>query len=276
MKNQDKDMFPGAPPPAGSPSGDAGGFRPGAGAFQPNRGAFVGNTGYFDPRTGASQPGDRSGLAGAQANTAASPGFAAGAVVPRTEVGMVGVHEARRPADQAPTPIEVPVPTSPKGGGAVQPIAEKFAANPATGSGGASVSFALPPSPRGLGPSLGLSYDTGAGNGPFGLGWSLGVPQITRKTDKKLPEYRDHEDGDTFVLAGAEDLVPELYDDQGEWKRRIDKGVNEAFPHRYYYRPRTEGSFSRIVRVVDSGGADLARRIEDEGYDAFKVEVGTP
>ncbi len=28
-------------------------------------------------------------------------------------------------------------------------------------------------------------------------------------------------------------------------------------------------------RVVESGGAELARRIEDEGYDAFKVEVGS-
>ena len=37
------------------------------------------------------------------------------------------------------------------------------------------------------------SYDSGAGNGAFGFGWSLSLPAITRKTDKGLPRYRDAE-----------------------------------------------------------------------------------
>lgn len=39
--------------------------------------------------------------------------------------------------------------------------------------------------------SLELSYDANAGNWPFGFGWSLSLPRITRKTDKGLPLYRD-------------------------------------------------------------------------------------
>ena len=37
-----------------------------------------------------------------------------------------------------------------------------------------------------MGP-LSLAYDSGAGNGPFGFGWRLSLPSITRKTDKGLP-----------------------------------------------------------------------------------------
>ncbi|MBW2737418.1 MAG: hypothetical protein JRE64_00935 [Deltaproteobacteria bacterium] len=40
----------------------------------------------------------------------------------------------------------------------------------------------------GFGPQLSLSYVSGSGNGPFGLGWNLSLPSITRKTDKGLPK----------------------------------------------------------------------------------------
>ena len=96
----------------------------------------------------------------------------------------------------------------PKGGGAIRGIGEKFAANPVTGTGSMTVPIATSPGRSGFGPQLSLSYDSGAGNGPFGFGWSLSLPAITRKTDKGLPQYRDAEESDVFILSGAEDLVP--------------------------------------------------------------------
>src|SRR5712675_653274 len=96
----------------------------------------------------------------------------------------------------------------PKGGGAIRGIGEKFAANPVNGSGSMSVPIATSPGRAGFGPQLALSYDSGAGNGPFGLGWNLSVPSITRKTDKGLPKYQDANESDVFILSGAEDLVP--------------------------------------------------------------------
>ena len=96
----------------------------------------------------------------------------------------------------------------PKGGGAVRGIGEKFAANPVNGTGSLTVPVTLSPGRSGFGPALSLSYDSGSGNGPFGLGWSLGLPSITRKTDKGLPQYRDDEESDVFILSGSEDLVP--------------------------------------------------------------------
>src|SRR5499433_2550826 len=96
----------------------------------------------------------------------------------------------------------------PKGGGALRGVGEKFAANPVTGTGSMSVPIATSPKRSGFGPQLSLSYDSGAGNGPFGFGWSLSLPSITRKTDKGLPKYQDIDESDVFIISGAEDLVP--------------------------------------------------------------------
>ncbi len=87
--------------------------------------------------------------------------------------------------------VHAPALALPKGGGAVRGIGEKFAANPVTGTGSMTVPIATSPGRSGFGPELSLSYDSGAGNGPFGLGWNLSLPAITRKTDKGLPRYLD-------------------------------------------------------------------------------------
>ena len=79
----------------------------------------------------------------------------------------------------------------PKGGGAIRGIGEKFAANPVTGTGSLTVPIATSPGRSGFGPQLSLTYDSATGNGPFGLGWNLSLPAITRKTDKGLPRYHD-------------------------------------------------------------------------------------
>src|SRR5215831_12333953 len=148
----------------------------------------------------------------------------------------------------------LPTISLPKGGGAIRGIGEKFAANPVAGTGSMSVPIACSPGRAGFGPQLALSYDSGAGNGPFGLGWSLNAPAITRKTDKGLPRYFDHEESDVFILAGAEDLVPAL-DDQ---RNRLTQTV-AAFGHQYRvdrYRPRVEGLFALIERWSDLQQAD--------------------
>ncbi|NVB39974.1 toxin [Pseudenhygromyxa sp. WMMC2535] len=147
---------------------------------------------------------------------------------------------------QSPTASFSPAISLPTGGGALRSIGEKFSANPFTGSGSMSVPIACSPGRGGFGPELALRYGSGQGNGPFGLGWLLGVPAISRKTEKGLPEYRDeHPDlsqRDTFILAGVEDLVHAL-DDQGEaWEQTRDG-------HRIHrFHPRVEGGFSRIER----------------------------
>ena len=150
--------------------------------------------------------------------------------------------------------VSAPQVSLPKGGGAIRGVGEKFGANPATGTGTMSVPIATSPGRSGFGPQLSLSYDSGAGNGPFGFGWNLSAPSITRKTDKGLPQYLDREDSDVFVVSGAEDLVP-VYrqDDAGAWVRDANRSmvVHEAPIDGYLvrrYRPRIEGLFARIER----------------------------
>jgi len=115
--------------------------------------------------------------------------------------------------EENPSPKDQPHAPSislPKGGGAIR------------GMGSMTLPIATSPGRSGFGPQLSLSYDFGAVNGPFGFGWNLSLPQITRKTDKGLPRYLDGQaqalDSYVFILSGAEDLVPEIEKDaKGKW-----------------------------------------------------------
>ena len=121
----------------------------------------------------------------------------------------------------------------PTGGGALHGIGEKFSPDLQTGTGNFTVPIAAPAGRNGFQPQLNLVYSTGNGNGPFGLGWSLSIPGVSRKTSKGIPVYDDAKD--VFILSGAEDLVP-------------DSGGTLAATR---YRPRTEGLFARILRHRD-------------------------
>jgi len=139
----------------------------------------------------------------------------------------------------------------PKGGGAVRDIGEKFAVNSANGTGSLTIPIPVTSGRSGFGPTLALAYESGSGNGPFGFGWSLGVPSIVRKTDKGLPRYRDDDESDVFILSGAEDLVPLL--DGGGTRVGATRTVHGAVYAIRFYRPRVEGLFARIERWTDIG-----------------------
>lgn len=147
-----------------------------------------------------------------------------------------------------------PAVSLPKGGGAIQGIGEKFSMNPVTGTGSLSVPIFTSPGRSKFSPQLSLSYDSGAGNSPFGLGWSLGIPAITRKTQKGLPQYRDAEDSDTLILSGAEDLVPVLTQEGELWKREVPDREGYIIQR---YRPRIEGLFARIERWQHRATAEV-------------------
>lgn len=145
-----------------------------------------------------------------------------------------------------------PLISLPKGGGAIRGIGEKFTANPVTGTGSLTIPLAVSPGRSGFGPQFSLSYDSGSGNGPFGFGWSLSLAAITRKTDKGLPQYRDEEESDVFILSGAEDLVPVLQPDGSRYEDAISAPGYTV--HRY--RPRIEGLFARIERWTEQATGD--------------------
>jgi len=144
-----------------------------------------------------------------------------------------------------------------KGGGAIRGIGEKFAANPVTGTVGLTVPIPTSPGRSGFGPQLALTYDSGAGNGPFGLGWNLSLPAITRKTDKGLPRYADADETDVFILSGSEDLVPELQQVSAAWTRQSLPRTLDGEPYDVHrYHPRVEGLFARIERWTRRSDGD--------------------
>jgi RHS repeat-associated protein len=147
----------------------------------------------------------------------------------------------------------------PKGGGAISGIGEKFSANPVTGTGSLNVPIFTTPGRSGFGPQLSLSYDSGSGNGPFGFGWSLSLPSITRKTDKGLPKYQDSEESDVFILSGAEDLVPVLEKQDNEWKLQcFELKLQDGSIFKIKrYRPRIEGTFVRIERWTNQKSGEV-------------------
>lgn len=123
-------------------------------------------------------------------------------------------------------PQSISIPTGP---GSVEGLGESFEPQLNTGSAPYSFKFALPTGRAGLAPELSLSYNSGGGNSPFGLGWGVSVPHIQRQTDKGQPNYGSGPAEDTFVFLG-EELI------------RLTDGS---------YRVENESGFQRFRRVND-------------------------
>ncbi|EPC01623.1 hypothetical protein L861_16525 [Litchfieldella anticariensis FP35 = DSM 16096] len=177
------------------------------------------------------------------------------------------MQEGSEPPDQGPfsiegglselKTIEIPSIELPQGGGAIRGVDEKLAVNAVNGT--ASFSFPLPVAPaRGVTPQLQLSYSSGGGNSVFGLGWNTNLQTIKRKANRELPRYEDLTDSDTYLFAGAEDLVPEfakepsgefLQNPDGSYVTRERDSQDGQFRIRCY-RPRIEGLFARIERWI--------------------------
>ncbi|WP_158538570.1 SpvB/TcaC N-terminal domain-containing protein [Chitinophaga skermanii] len=151
--------------------------------------------------------------------------------------------------------LDIPTLQLPQGGGPIKGIDEKFSVNPANGT--AAISYPIPiAQARGAVPALQLSYNSGNKNSIFGLGWDLSISSIKRKTDKGLPLYDDANDSDTFLLTGAEDLVPVFQQDaegnfiaagNGHYVIKEHPSADQQYIIRYY-RPRVEQTASRIER----------------------------
>lgn len=151
----------------------------------------------------------------------------------------------------APTGWSVAPPTLPKGGGAIRGIGETFTPDLMSGTGSMAVPLALPAGRTGFGPALSLTYGSGSGNGVFGIGWSIGVPSISRRTERGLPLYDDVGESDVFLL-GNEELV------------RLDEPDDEVIDPDHVvrrYRPRRDRDRARVERWTHRSGASHWRTI---------------
>lgn len=124
----------------------------------------------------------------------------------------------------------------PKGGGAIQGLGETFHPDLHTGTGSYAIPLEIPNGPNDIAPRLALTYHTGAGNGPFGMGFTLGLLAIARSTEKRIPAYRPD---DPLVLAGVGDLVDI---GGGQYRLKVD-------PHSWLVEREGEG-----FRLIDREG----------------------
>jgi RHS repeat-associated protein len=181
----------------------------------------------------------------------------------------------------------------PKGSGTIQGMEESFSAQLSTGIATFSVPFSLPAARGGAQPSLGLSYSSSGGFGLAGVGWSIGVPFISRQTDRGVPSYEDqsgwHANQDRFVFNGGQELVPICLVKAGGVCTGAQ--VSEQMPvwasGWQYFRPRVEGSFLRFFwspdhatwRVQDKSGVtmELGLPLDGSGYsNALERNPGKP
>lgn len=112
----------------------------------------------------------------------------------------------------------------PSGPGSIEGLGDAFEPQLNSGTSSYSVPIAIPQGVAGFQPNITLRYNSGAGNGPFGVAWSAkpGL-SIQRQVEKGLPTYGE---SDTYTLNG-EELV------------RLNDGT---------YRTENESAFRRIQR----------------------------
>ncbi|KAG4271555.1 hypothetical protein FPRO04_10846 [Fusarium proliferatum] len=131
---------------------------------------------------------------------------------PSSPSAFISAGKASQGASQQATPTGQRLPaviSSPslqKGiaGGSHRPIDQTFKMNPVNGTMSLAIPIPVTEGRGGFGPKLELSYNSGSGNGCFGIGWQMNLSSITRMTSKRTPMY----DGtDTFLLSGEDELV---------------------------------------------------------------------
>ena len=143
----------------------------------------------------------------------------------------------------------IAAPSVPKGGGAIRGIGEKLTTSSSTCTATLTLPVFTTAARGGMSPELVLGYDSGAGNGPFGLGWSIALPAVTVRTDRRLATYGDD---DVHRLTGGEDLVPALEPDgAGGW---VPDGWSDSTWAVTRFRPRIEGAFTRVERWRSASG----------------------
>lgn len=206
--------------------------------------------------------------------------------LPRRQADVVSPGQSSEKSGATSQAISVP-----KGSGTIEGMGESFSAQLSTGIASFSVPFALPAARGGAQSSLALSYSSASGWGVAGLGWDVGVPFISRQTDRGPPRYGDRADyfdeQDRFVYNGGQELVPICTVGGSEAAPTCSNALSgEVMPPwsfgSQYFRPRVEGSYLRFFwstnhqtwRVQDKSGVTMELGVPlDESKDRSGIET---
>ncbi|MBC7575089.1 MAG: VCBS repeat-containing protein, partial [Herminiimonas sp.] len=167
-------------------------------------------------------------------------------------------------------------PSLPEGGGAIAGLGETFAPDLSSGTGSYTIRLDSPNGPNDINPQLALRYDSGAGNGPFGLGFCLPLPRLLRSSARGFARY---DDSDTLMLEGAGQLL-RLAD--GSYRPEVDGGAWRAAAEGDGFRLSDRAGLHYMLgvdasaRLSGAGPAQVAawhvQRIEDALHNAVSFE----
>lgn len=161
----------------------------------------------------------------------------------------------------------------PKGGGAIKGLGNSFQASLFSGAGSYSIPVPVAAA-RGFEPQLSLDYSSGAGNGIFGLGFSLSLSKVSVKTNKHIPRYNGTDvyelDNNTLVVQNSTADVP---------NPRSDNYEGQACQVTIYI-PTVENSFSQIEHwQCESAGLSFWKVISSENttsYYGIQSQIANP
>jgi RHS repeat-associated protein len=203
------------------------------------------------------------------------------------------VGEAQSPPPPDTTPVSLPggeTPSAvspqsislPSGEGSISGMGESFSPVLSSGTATFSVPIAVAPGRAGVQPTLALAYSTSGGNGPVGFGWGLGVPFISRQTDRGLPRYVDrtswHPEEDRFIYNGGQELVPvdttamAMVDQQASASGRAGDVPSDVVGWQQY-RARVEGGFMRFFRGPPDAHGQISRWVV-QSKDGTRFDFG--
>ena len=145
------------------------------------------------------------------------------------------------------------------GAAAVRSLGDSFQPNLAMGGGSYKIPIELPSGPGGLAPQLELVYDTGTGNGIFGLGWSLSLPFIERRRPRAFMAEGEPE----YSLGGA---MPLVKTDAGDYVPSVSQQLQRFALDGNAWRSRT-------LALVDLHfGSSAASRVEVSDGDLQRTQ----
>jgi RHS repeat-associated protein len=170
---------------------------------------------------------------------------------------------AARPTAGAVTPERLKLPSGPS---SVRGLADEPSIDPFYAQLNYQVPIELPAGRGGLTPRLALTYSGALGNGPLGIGWTLGQPKIQRTTRFGMPRFSDSDELEISGIASGR-LVSI---GNGEYRvegmgqtvrvRRVDGGFEVDDGRGVHYRLGT----SPASRQESDPAHSVAWLVEDE------------
>jgi Salmonella virulence plasmid 65kDa B protein len=145
-----------------------------------------------------------------------------------------------------------------------------------TGAAQLSIPIEAPPGPGGFAPKLALRYSSNAGDGPFGVGWSLNLGEIRCSARFGVPDYANCT---KYELNGQILVGPTggVYHTFVESFQKIEFGVGSGCSGGWTVTD-PNGIVSRYgctaqSRILASAGGATARWVLDQMVDPFGNEI---